>query len=96
MRKQIAVVALLFLGSMGCTDDAAESDPLIVLDDENNVVAADNNMQVEPTPPQYYSARLAGVLAGLAERVRPDLQPNHRSPNRALSHRHPVLPLVFG
>jgi hypothetical protein len=64
MRKQFAVVALLFLGSMGCTDDAAESEPLIILDAQNNVVAADNNMQVEPTPPQYYSARLAGVLAG--------------------------------
>ncbi len=64
MRKPFAVVAMLFLGSMGCTDDAAESEPLIILDAENNVVAADNNKQVEITPPQYYSARLAGVLAG--------------------------------
>ena len=64
MRKQFAVMALLFLGSVGCTDDAAEPDALIILDAQNNVVAADNNRHIDPTPPQYYSARLAGVLAG--------------------------------
>lgn len=57
MRNQIAVVTLLLLGTLGCTADNDET-PLEIIQEFPDGKAP------QATPPQYYSARLAGVLAG--------------------------------